>query len=630
MASTTDAPTVAEAKAAKPQAEPKDPKETPEKSEITDSKVEANNGAGLLADPKDTLERFREIARTAAKAMPEQFGSFLLNVPSEIASLTVRPGTERPQSTDFNKKPDLVLQPLPFERKENTRIHGTGSNVDTKVEIRYDKDGKANFVRDHIGEWQSTDGGNTWKTGMPNFRIRRGEVSIDAKGDYNFENTDYGVKSKMSKDGSSTRTIKSADGDTYSVTRDKKGVATSFTDKDGEWKNDGKSWLNEKTGEKKNGTPQITEFGEFKFKPDKGITQTAQTEQRAKVEKLQSEISKEFGVIFAQPGETKRNPHEQAEGGMGPGGLEMMEPEPELKNGVPTVQELETLKDVMTNTNHENYRGVKVWFIRPDENDSPMLARYENDGRGKPTPEHTHAGDCCSKRGIQRSQNGDMVILPLSRVETKGIMGLEGTLYHELGHHEQFSKFNKALEMLGPEGTKASAELAKEMGWQYNKRLDTGVIKDKTGGLWKFDPENGKFRWSGGQAPADGERRLSSLEMREKALVKPITPYFDNPNEMHAEALAMYRIGERADVRGGRQYLASESPALYDVIKKFDQKSIDMKMGKDADGHSKYVRNVDGKIVENNADVQRRISEKEQEWKSRGSIDPAPPRSRKK
>lgn len=629
MATTPEAPVQSDVKVTKAPPETQNAvEETPEK-EV--SKTADKNGVGLLSNPQETLDYFREVARKASESMPAQFGSFLLNASSEMANLTVRPGArplgEQQVPTDFSKQPTLDLQALPFEKKENTRIHGTGSKVDTKVEIRYDKDGKANFVRDHIGEWQSVDGGKTWKTGQPNFRVRRGDVSIDAKGDYNFENTDYGVKNKFTKEGTSTRSITTGDGDQYSLTRDKKGTPISFTDKEGEWKSTGNTWTNLKSGEKKAGTVQLSEFGEFKFKPDKGETQIARTAQLDRINQLQDEICKESGVIFAKPGERKKNvmPEEQtSDGSMRPG---EKPPEEKLINGVPTVQELETLKDVMTNTSHENYRGVKVWFIRPDENATPMLAKYENDGKGKPTPEHACAGDCCSKRGISRSANGDMVILPLSRVETKGILGLEGTLYHELGHHEQYMKF-KSLEFVGPYASKQSNDLAKEMGWIAGK--EQPLFKDKTGGLWSHNEEDGTFRFDSGTLPKDGKRTLDQLQMRERALVRPITTYFDNAIEMHAEALSMYRMGERADIRGGRQYLATDSPKLYETIKKFDQAAIDKKMGQDEQGHSKFIRGIDGKLVENTSAIRQLIEQREAEWRARGSVDPTPVRTHKR
>src|SRR6185369_15477062 len=66
--------------------------------------------------------------------------------------------------------------------EKKTRIRGTGAARDTEVTIKYDQNGKPNFIRDHLGEWTSTDGGNTWKTEKPQFRVRRGQASIKANG----------------------------------------------------------------------------------------------------------------------------------------------------------------------------------------------------------------------------------------------------------------------------------------------------------------------------------------------------------------------------------------------------------------------------------------------------------------
>lgn len=601
------------------EATPRRPVQDPvaEKPEVAEVKPSSNErGLGLTSgSPQDTLAQFREMTRLALEAsMPEAFGNFMLRTNSgDIQQITAarRPGPN-PEQTEtrptLEETPGRGLrEPKPdpeTARVERTRIWGTGSGRDTGVEIRYDKDNKPFFVRDHLGEWRSSDGGKTWQTDGPNFRTRRGEVSIDANGNYTVNNSDYGVRQTNTRDGSVTRSITDSAGDTFSVTRDKRGVPNAFTDKSGDWVGDGSNWTNRTTGEKKTGTVALTEYGEFRFKPNKGDATVAQTPEYERIQRLQQELTEKYGVLFAKPGE-KRD--------LNAPGTPPAEREPPAIAGVPTAAELETLGNVLRNTPHENYKNMKMWFIRPDENQTDTLGAYTNDRMGG------HQGCACHGKGLKRT-DGDMMVFPMARQETKGVEGLEGTLYHELGHHEQFRRFSTSManeSAANPEGKK----LMEDLGWQYSPRHKEWLLKDDSKGLWKFEQPQGPgeqpmWRWVGGERPADNQKRLDSKQMRERALVKPITDYFDNPGENHAEALAMYRIGVNDKPQGGRQYLATESPKLYEATKNYDQKIINDKFGMNTDGSPRMVRDLDGRVVENTEAVRARIQRQEEQWRT--------------
>lgn len=588
-----------------------------EKPEVAEAKPSSNErGLGLTSGSlQDTLDLVRERTRAALEAfMPEPFGSFMLRTENgDIHQMSAarRPGMRSPAGGDPRLDTEETVgrgfrEPRPdpeTARVERTRIWGTGSGRDTGVEIRYGKDDKPFFVRDHLGEWHSSDGGKTWQTDGPNFRTRRGEVSIDSSGNYTVNNADYGVKQINAPDGSVTRTITNSSGDTFSVTRDKKGVPTAFSDKSGEWVNDGSNWTNKTTGEKKSGTVALTEYGEFRFKPNKGDATVAQTPQYEQIQRLQRDITEKYGVQFAKPGEKKD---------LNPPGTPRSEAEPPAIAGVPTVAELETLGNVLRNTPHENYKDMKMWFIRPDENQTDTLGAYTNDRMGG------HQGCACHGKGLKRT-DGDMMVFPMARQETKGVEGLEGTLYHELGHHEQFRRFTTSMAGETPANPDAK-KLMEDMGWQYSPRHKEWLLKDDSKGLWKFGQPKGPgeepmWRWVGGEKPPDNQKRLYSDEMRERALVKPITSYFDNPGENHAEALAMFRIGVNDKPQGGRQFLATESPKLYEVTKNYDQKIINDKFGKNSDGSPRMVRDLDGRVVENTEAVRARIQRQEEQWR---------------
>lgn len=589
--------------------------EKPEVAEVKPSSSE--RGIGLLSGSlQDTLAEVRERTRAAlAAAMPEVFGSFMLRANTgDIHQMSAprrsgaRPAEGNTQTVTEETPGRGLREPKPdpeTARVERTRIWGTGTGRDTGVEIRYGKDDKPFFVRDHLGEWRSSDGGKTWQTDGPNFRTRRGEVSIDSNGNYTVNNADYGVKQTNTRDGSVTRSITNNEGDTFSVTRDKRGVPTAFTDKSGDWVGDGNNWTNKATGEKKAGSVALTEYGEFRFKPNKGDAIVAKTPQYEHIQRLQRDLSEKHGVQFAKPGEKKD---------LNQPGTPPEEREPPAIAGLPTVAELETLGKVLQNTPHENYKGVKMWFIRPDENQTDTLGAYTSDIAG------AHQDCSCHGKGLKRT-DGDMIVYPMARQETKGVEGLEGTLYHELGHHEQFKRFSASL-MFGDAPTGPDAKkLMEDLGWQYSQRHKDWLFKDATKGLWKFEQPNGpgqepQWRWVGGEPPPDKQKRLDSLELRERALVKPITPYFNNPGENHAEALAMFRIGMNDKPQGGRQYLATESPKLYEVTKNYDQKIINDKFGKNPDGSPRMVRDLDGRVVENTEAVRARIQRQEDQWRA--------------
>ena len=99
-----------------------------------------------------------------------------------------------------------------------------------------------------------------------------------------------------------------------------------------------------------------------------------------------------------------------------------------------------------------------------------------------------------------------------------------------------------------------------------------------------------------GKAVADVKDapRFTNREVREKALIKPPTSYFTNPDEMLADSLMLYRVGEE-----GRKILLKSGSQLFDAVREFDQAEIDLRFGKTATGLSKKVRQEDGKLVDN-------------------------------
>lgn len=567
----------------------------------------------------------------------------------------IRAGREAPDPYD----PGAKELPKTTDSK-GVKIKSTGNPSETNVKIEYGRDGKPHKVKDQHGHWESTDGGKTWNQGPPDFGTRKGDVSIDEKGNYNYENQNYGIKMKHAPDGTSKRSMTAGDGTEYSVTRDQKGMPTEFKDKGGEWSSkDGKNWENKETKEKKSGSPSVSEYGKFEFKPDskeinndkgnpkeKGDSTVAKSAQLERIHQMKDALSKRFGIKFAQPGE--KDPMAgmgeggQAEGSgdgkMPPMGKPLkdgeVDPQNDRRPGEPTESELKTLGGILEKTRHENYKDMKIWFMQRGGTEPGRMAEYapklpgdEGPG-GNPAPGqegHKHSGNCCGRggeKGVEK-HNGHLIVNPMARQMEGTNEAFERTGLHELAHHEQPNKFGKmGPHMLGKDSTPESRKMAEDMGWKWSEKSKAPAMEDKQGKLWVFkerkpgpDGRHGDSYWTpeGGKEPG---KRISSEEMRDRAKVRPSSNYFDNPHETHAEALALYRIGERDQFKGGRRYLAQDSPQLYDATKKYDQKVLDSSFGKHLNGESKMIRSIDGTIVENTPEARRAVEERERLWRA--------------
>jgi hypothetical protein len=69
-------------------------------------------------------------------------------------------------------------------------------------------------------------------------------------------------------------------------------------------------------------------------------------------------------------------------------------------------------------------------------------------------------------------------------------------------------------------------------------------------------------------------KQLSNEQVKQGAVVRPATDYFDTPLEIFADAMKMFRMGGSA-----RLALLQNSPKLYQLIKEQDQKEINLYFG---------------------------------------------------
>jgi hypothetical protein len=117
------------------------------------------------------------------------------------------------------------------------------------------------------------------------------------------------------------------------------------------------------------------------------------------------------------------------------------------------------------------------------------------------------------------------------------------------------------------------------------------------------------------------DQKDKSVEVRSdfiqnNAVVRPVSYYFINPKEQHAEALAYFRLGWHH-----RRGLLATNRDVYELVKQQDQQEIDATYPS-SNGKSLFVRLPDGKLGRNDDKSCRRIADFEQFHQAVYSDDP--------
>jgi hypothetical protein len=183
---------------------------------------------------------------------------------------------------------------------------------------------------------------------------------------------------------------------------------------------------------------------------------------------------------------------------------------------------------------------------------------------------------------------------------------LQEALIHEFGHN---SAYRLGFDMDNAGGWR----LIKRLGWKttFNPRSDgegfaivarnSNLYKYKSNGVWIRCNACGQSLKADGSIAAphacQAERR-NTEEIRELALVKPISTYCPNPMEIYAEGLAYFRRGEQY-----RKLLLQESPELYRLVKEQDQLELNRTYGK-----GMFIRALDGRLTADRTDIQKQIA----------------------
>ncbi|MBU6453489.1 MAG: hypothetical protein KGS72_17045 [Cyanobacteria bacterium REEB67] len=176
------------------------------------------------------------------------------------------------------------------------------------------------------------------------------------------------------------------------------------------------------------------------------------------------------------------------------------------------------------------------------------------------------------------------------------------------------------------------ANVREKLGWVRYRPGDfyeagTHLLQGKEGGLYSYSPARAQWTLtdangeaidrSGAPARPGEEIRYTNDEMRNRALVRPISNYFDRPTEMIMEGVAHYRTG--GDTRAA---LLRTSPVLYEQVKRQDEQEIAMHYGRDAAGRSAMLRMPDGLLSPRSAESEAAVAKYEREEAAKNKVSP--------
>ncbi len=441
--------------------------------------------------------------------------------------------------------------------------HRVTEDATRKYRVKVDKNGDANYFKDERGEWESTDGKLWSRKGSQGIDKFNGSITVSKDGNITVTNGDTGVTTVCLKNGTNIKSFTTADGVKHSLTKDSNGTQISNKIGDQEWlSKDGVTWTNS-DGQKWIGNFSIDRFGRYtEQKLGQELTVEAYSGPLKKILDRQTAVEKEWGVKIVQAGDKIRKN------------------EKDYTCRPPTEAELKTLETILSRNRQMNVKNLTVAFVQAGKNTDggSLWGTYQRQG-----------------------DKGQIVIMP-KHAETNGWQGLEGTMEHELVHHEQYE--NWGSKHWGAIGAPAfTRELNAKMGWRYDTEQSRYAISDKDGNEW--------IREDGAWMPLiDGKpnpkRWINSDRMQDLAKVRPSTNYFTNPGEMHAEGISMYRMD--------RATLLKQSWQLYDICKTWDQQLIDSKFGI-TDGKPNLIRDEKGVLVPATRENTEAIQKSEEQWR---------------
>jgi len=183
------------------------------------------------------------------------------------------------------------------------------------------------------------------------------------------------------------------------------------------------------------------------------------------------------------------------------------------------------------------------------------------------------------KPGIYVYNNSEKLVVGEDDVVTPNgsASSYENLFTHEIAHMGQDKNNSNLVE----------GRHMGELGWflapgKTYKDVDPWFIKGKNNELYRPTVDAGYLHWircdkTGAPLDAQGKlvsneksaQTLTNEEMRNQALVRPASSYFDNPYEAATEALTNFRVS-----RERRAALLQESPRMYEYARMADSSEI--------------------------------------------------------
>lgn len=317
----------------------------------------------------------------------------------------------------------------------------------------------------------------------------------------------------------------------------------------------------------------------------------------------QKQIEQRYAVKFALPGDIVDYQRQTDDAVARPKLIHAVQPE---------LYQLEGLMSGLEKSGPTSFavgaQDMKIYFLADKVVlDKPGHASYQNDRGGLPSiyffpsiNEVSKPTDADLSAADRKKSYADK-----TRPQT-----IESIAMHQMGHHQFFK--------MGYQNSVEGEVFQSQMGWVRNRDWSTiktpwlilGKDTDTDGTNASYFPNidatTGATTWvrtkpDGGGVDSRGRRvpivqaeRLTSEQMRDKALMKPPTLNFNSPEDEYAESIRMHRLAETS-----RRDLIRSSPFIYDQVKTNDQKEIDEKYGKQTDGTSKFLRAAAGQLVPN-------------------------------
>jgi len=215
--------------------------------------------------------------------------------------------------------------------------------------------------------------------------------------------------------------------------------------------------------------------------------------------------------------------------------------------------------------------------------------------------ERSPAGDVTASGAWAAYSSSNVYFVP-GRVEKLAAISevpadsIKGITMHEVAHNGQVD--------IGLQHLLSDYTIADKIGWQPkaaitlhpNMKDEEWLFRSRNGNMYSHSEQGtpAKSVWTGFDRAQKLQPELTNAQLRQEAVVPPISNYFPNPTEMITEGTTYYRFSPQT-----RLELMRKSPNLYQVVQDLDRLEIQHAHGLNASGAPLFIRNPEGLLVEN-------------------------------